>query len=265
MASQMSDLSSYRPGEFKRKYEKELHLMIDDLEMPNDDMTISSLSQSPWQGKSTRSFLSNLTSARGPNGTNTNTDEIALTAGSGMISRQDLQNFNGSVGSSQEFEYGSAEGRNNAKTFKSYDEGKGSPAFARELISVTDDLTVSNTDEENKSSYRGTGVGLINIHDQSKSHTDREYATLGDDGQNRLGVLRNQNRTFADSVIDHQASQMAVSIGAKHQSAFKDPAQEFALPERRDARRNTSPFDILERNEENEMDPSEMSELDYLA
>ena len=44
MASQMSDLSSYRPGEFKRKYEKELHLMIDDLEMPNDDMTISSLS-----------------------------------------------------------------------------------------------------------------------------------------------------------------------------------------------------------------------------
>jgi len=165
MASQMSDLSSYRPGEFKRKYEKELHLMIDDLEMPNDDMTISSLSQSPWQGKSTRSFLSNLTSARGPNGTNTNTDEIALTAGSGMISRQDLQNFNGSVGSSQEFEYGSAERRHNATTFKSQDEGKGSPAFARELISVTDDLTVSNTDEENKSSYRGTGVGLINVHD----------------------------------------------------------------------------------------------------
>ena len=61
---------------------------------------------------------------------------------------------------------------------------------------------------------------------------------------------------------------MAVSTGAKHQSAFKDPAQEFTLPERRDARRNgrsTSPFDILERNEENEMDASEMSELDYLA
>ena len=66
-------------------------------------------------------------------------------------------------------------------------------------------------------------------------------------------------------MIDHQASQMAVSTGAKHQSAFKDPAQEFTLPERRDARRNTSPFDILERNEENEMDASEMSELDYLA
>ena len=165
--------------------------MIDDLEMPNDDMTISSLSQSPWQGKSTRSFLSNLTSHRGPNGTNTNTDEMnassrgnpEFTAGSRTISRQDLQNFNGSYGSSQEFEYGSAERRNkNGKAFKSQDEGRGSPAFARELISVTDDLTVSNTDEENKSSYRGTGVGLININDQSKSHTDREYATLGVDG-----------------------------------------------------------------------------------
>ena len=83
--------------------------MIDDLEMPNDDMTISSLSQSPWQGKSTRSFLSNLTSHRGPNGTNTNGDEmsssalgnqIELTAGSRTISRQDLQNFNGSYSSS---------------------------------------------------------------------------------------------------------------------------------------------------------------------
>ena len=184
-ASQMSDLSSYRPGEFKRKYEKELHLMIDDLEMPNDDMTISSFSQSAWQGKSTRSFLSNLTSHRGPanDEMSASANENQLTGGTRTISRQDLNNFNGSYSSSQEFEMG--ETRNNnigGKTFKSQEEGRGSPAFARDQISVTDDLTLSQTNEEGKSSYRGTGVGIININDQSKSHTDREYATLGDHG-----------------------------------------------------------------------------------
>jgi hypothetical protein len=42
-----------------------MHLMIDDLELPNTSMTISSLSQSPWQGtKSQQSQMSNLTSQR---------------------------------------------------------------------------------------------------------------------------------------------------------------------------------------------------------
>ena len=62
---------------------------------------------------------------------------------------------------------------------------------------------------------------------------------------------------------------MAVSSGPKNKSAFKtnieDPTHEFTLPERKDPRVRSSPFDILERNEENEMDASEMSELDYLA
>ena len=66
------------------------------------------------------------------------------------------------------------ETRNNnvgGKTFKSQEEGRGSPAFARDQISVTDDLTLSQTNEEGKSSYRGTGVGIININDQSKKST----------------------------------------------------------------------------------------------
>ena len=62
---------------------------------------------------------------------------------------------------------------------------------------------------------------------------------------------------------------MAVSSGPKNKSAFKtnieDPTHGFTLPERKDPRVRSSPFDILERNEENEMDASEMSELDYLA
>lgn len=265
----MSDLSSYRPGEFKRKYEKELHLMIDDLEMPNDDMTISSFSQSAWQGKSTRSFLSNLTSHRGPTNDemSASANENQLTGGTRTISRQDLNNFNGSYSSSQEFEMGDTRNNNIAgKTFKSQEEGRGSPAFARDQISVTDDLTLSQTNEEGKSSYRGTGVGIININDQSKSHTDREYATLGDHGHSQMGgVLRNQNRTFADSVIDHHASQMAVSAGPKNYSAFKQSSQDHGadvLPGKRDPRVRSSPFDI---NEENELEASEISELDYLA
>ena len=44
MASQISDVSSYRPGEFKKKYDKELHLMIDDLDIPNESLTLSSMS-----------------------------------------------------------------------------------------------------------------------------------------------------------------------------------------------------------------------------
>ena len=42
--SQISDLSSYRPGEFKRQCDKELHMAIDDLDCPNESMTISQLS-----------------------------------------------------------------------------------------------------------------------------------------------------------------------------------------------------------------------------
>jgi len=41
-----------------------MNLMIDDLDMPNESMTISSLSQSPWQGRSQNSYLSNIPSNR---------------------------------------------------------------------------------------------------------------------------------------------------------------------------------------------------------
>ena len=64
-SSQISELSSYRPGEFRHRIDKELHMAIDELDCPNEEsMTISQLSQSAWQGKSTRSFLSGMTSNR---------------------------------------------------------------------------------------------------------------------------------------------------------------------------------------------------------
>ena len=44
-SSQISDLSSYRPGEFRRRCDKELHMAIDELDCPNEEsMTISQLS-----------------------------------------------------------------------------------------------------------------------------------------------------------------------------------------------------------------------------
>jgi hypothetical protein len=44
MASQMSEVSSYRPQDMQRKLDKEMHLLIDDLDLPNTSMTISNLS-----------------------------------------------------------------------------------------------------------------------------------------------------------------------------------------------------------------------------
>ena len=41
-SSQISELSSYRPGEFRRNCDKELHMAIDELDCPNESsMTIS--------------------------------------------------------------------------------------------------------------------------------------------------------------------------------------------------------------------------------
>ena len=47
-SSQISDMSSYRPGEFKRQCDKELHMALDELDEPNESMTISQFSQSAW-------------------------------------------------------------------------------------------------------------------------------------------------------------------------------------------------------------------------
>jgi hypothetical protein len=45
----------------QHKLDRDMHLLLDDLEMPaNQSMTLSSLSQSQWQGRSTRSYLSNI-------------------------------------------------------------------------------------------------------------------------------------------------------------------------------------------------------------
>jgi hypothetical protein len=57
----------------QRKLEKEMHLMMDDLELPNTSMTISSLSQSPWQGtKSQQSYLSHPLNEGGESARNEN-------------------------------------------------------------------------------------------------------------------------------------------------------------------------------------------------
>lgn len=46
------------PTEAQRRFDRDVHLMLDDLDMPNQ--TLSSLSQSQWQGRSTRSYMSGL-------------------------------------------------------------------------------------------------------------------------------------------------------------------------------------------------------------
>ena len=197
-------------------------MAIDDLECPNESMTISQLSQSAWQGKSTRSFLSGMTSNRPgdggpesmPSGRLCHSPggqeiQIDLTAGSRTISRHDLNNFNASLGSVEDMT-----GRNERGEIKE----KGSPAFARDrdLISVTDDnLTVSVTEDDmNKSSYRGGATFPIRIHDK------KSPSASGRDFPGGLQFVRNQNRTFADSVIDHhQSHQMAVSSLSKNTSS----------------------------------------------
>lgn len=95
--------------------------------------------------------------------------QIDLTAGSRTISRHDLNNFNASLGSVEDMT-----GRNTNNEIKE----KGSPAFARDMISVTDDnLTVSVTDDDmNKSSYRGGASFPIKIHDKkSPSASGRDF------------------------------------------------------------------------------------------
>lgn len=108
--------------------------------------------------------------------------QIDLTAGSRTISRHDLNNFNASVGSVEDL---SARFKRSSNVNTSGKQGngeqreKGSPAFARENFSVTDDnLTVSVTEDDmNKSSYRGTaGQFPIKIHDnKSPSASGRDF------------------------------------------------------------------------------------------
>ena len=90
---------------------------------------------------------------------------------------------------------------------------KGSPAFARggggdEMgLSVTDDdnLTVSVTDDDyNKSSYRGglatvNAIKILDKNNKSPSASGRDFPG----GLHSQLIGKNQNRTFADSVIDH--------------------------------------------------------------
>ena len=79
---------------------------------------------------------------------------------------------------------------------------------------MTDDnLTVSVTEDDmNKSSYRGTAHPIkFQHHNKSPSASGRDFrlGTGPDADGNRPGALqfmRNQNRTFADSVIDHHQS-----------------------------------------------------------
>ncbi len=115
-----------------------------------------------------------------------------MTAGSRTISRHDLNNFNASVGSVEDIS-----GRYHSKGLnsKQYKE-KGSPAFAKEVMSVTDDnLTVSVTEDDfNKSSYRGTAATHpIKIVDKkSPSASGRDFllgAGAAIDGQGRPGGL----------------------------------------------------------------------------
>lgn len=76
-----------------------------------------------------------------------------------------------------------------------------SPDFNRiDIVSVTDDLTVSNTNTDNDTTSGG------------KSYRGGHYFANGQRVVETLkeGVIRSQNRTFADSVLDHHASQMGI-------------------------------------------------------
>ena len=166
---------------------------------------------------------------------------------------------------------------------------KGSPAFARDANSVSDDnLTVSVTDDDmNKSSYRG------GIHHPIKIHDKKSPSASGRDFPGGLQFVRNQNRTFADSVIDHhQSHQMAASSLSKNVSsptAVKSAAQlsyldmnhvgdsgnevsghQFSLPNRSGPKTRSTPFDdILCRDDDIDVHDrrrlSDLSEVDYLA
>lgn len=106
--------------------------MIDDLELPNSSMTISSLSQSPWQGTKSQQSYRPLNEG----GENDNLD-------SQNKSKQELRNFIGSSLSSNDY----SDFKNLQVRPPDYKRTTGSPEFAKELT-VTDDLTVSHTDEE---------------------------------------------------------------------------------------------------------------------
>jgi len=75
-------------------------------------------------------------------------------------------------------------------------------------MSVTDDnLTVSHTEDDyNKSSYRGAVTSHpLKILDKKSPSASGFDNFVGDRGSGRGGLqfVKNQNRTFADSVIDH--------------------------------------------------------------
>ena len=156
-----------------------MHMLIDDLDCPNTSMTISSLSQSPWQGtKSTQSYLSNLTSqrltannegadsARNENleSQNKSKNELANFIGTSLSSSEygDLQNVQVSqhklTGPFQQVEPSSHSVRSpyrdnqHQTSVHSSFKRAGSPEFAKELT-VTDDLTVSHTDENFNENY----------------------------------------------------------------------------------------------------------------
>lgn len=57
---EQSQASSVVLQKVQRRLNDDMHLELDDLEMPNNSMTLSSLSQSQWQGRSMRSYISNI-------------------------------------------------------------------------------------------------------------------------------------------------------------------------------------------------------------
>ena len=104
---------------------------------------------------------------------------------------------------------------------------------------MTDDnLTVSVTDDDYaKSSYRGAAATThpIKIHDKSPSASGRDFP-------GGLQLVRNQNRTFADSVIDHhQSHQMAAGEGSQGEAV----SQHQFLPNRSDTKTKSTPFDDI--------------------
>ena len=186
-ASTHSDNSVMVQQDIHRKYQKDMHLMIDDLPMPDEDMTISSLSQSPWQGKSTRSYLSNLTSHRAMG--SDPSEHLASGRNSVELSNHVAHQNTDSRGNL----YSSHEDSRELAELDSERERKiggnhgDSPDFNRAFQGSDADFSISRagTDEN---SYKGP-FGA----------TDRSA-----DNSNIVGgLLQNQNRTFADSVLDH--------------------------------------------------------------
>lgn len=104
------------------------------------------------------------------------------------------------------------------KNFQVRDHGD-SPDFnrAQELVSVTDELTVSHTDFDGVTDYYGGGKSYRGTSDLEKVQPP---------------LLKNQNRTFADSVLDHHTIN-ALANPKNTQTAMKTGAMSRIEPHQR--------------------------------